>query len=74
LIIYKDSASPQIGSANVYADGKQVLSINPHIIGWTHCNALICFENEADMVHHIEVNMAEGEKDKGFTILGFGYL
>jgi hypothetical protein len=74
LIIYKDSASPQIGSANVYADGKQVLSINPHIIGWTHCNALICFENEADIVHHIEVNMAEGEKDKGFTILGFGYL
>jgi hypothetical protein len=74
LIIYKDSASPKIGNANVYVDGKQKLSINPHIIGWTHCNALICFEDLEDNVHHIEVNMEMGDEDKGFTILGFGLV
>jgi hypothetical protein len=74
MIIYKDSASAHTGCANVYADGKRVLHIDPHEIGWTHCNALICFENMNKGSHHIVVEMEKGDEDKEFTILGFGYL
>lgn len=74
VLIFKDSASVHTGCAEVYADGELVLKADPHINGWTHCNALICFEGKEYKKHHIEVKMAEGDEDKDFTILGFGYL
>lgn len=74
VMIFKDSASAHTGCAEVYADGELVLKADPHINGWTHCNALICFEGKECKNHHIEVKMAEGDEDKDFTILGFGYL
>ena len=74
VMIFKDSASVHTGCAEVYADGELVLKADPHINGWTHCNALICFEGKEYKKHHIEVRMAEGDEGKGFTILGFGYL
>ena len=74
VMIFKDSASVHTGCAEVYADGELVLKADPHINGWTHCNALICFEGKEYKKHHIEVRMAEGDEGKDFTILGFGYL
>ncbi len=74
LIIIKDSASNSVGRAEVFADGKKVLLADPHINGWTHCNPLICFRGRECRNYHIEVRMAEGEEDKDFTILGFGYV
>ena len=74
LIIFKDSASIHTGCAEVWVDGKKVLLADPHINGWTHCNAAICFRDREREVHHVEVRMAEGQEDKSFTILGFGYV
>lgn len=74
LIVYKDSASPSVGTAEVYADNELKLSIDPHIIGWTHCNALIVFENDVTAKHHVEVKMKSGDENKMFTILGFGVV
>ena len=74
VMIFKDSASVHTGCAEVYADGELVLKADPHINGWTHCNALICFEGKEYKKHHIEVRMAEVDEGKDFTILGFGYL
>ena len=74
VMIFKDSASVHTGCAEVYADGELVLKADPHINGWTHCNALICFEGKEYKKHHIEVRMAKGDEGKDFTILGFGYL
>ncbi len=74
LIVYQDSASPQVGTAEVYADGELKLTIDPHIIGWTHCNPLIVIENEKREKHHIVVKMRDEDMDKEFTILGFGVV
>lgn len=74
VLIFKDSASVHTGCAHVYADGELVLEADPHINGWTHCNALICFEGKECKKHHVEIRMAQGDEDKDFTILGFGYL
>lgn len=74
LLVFKDSADIHVGCAEVWADGLKVLRADPHINGWTHCNAVICFQEQERVSHHVEVRMAEGDADKDFTILGFGYV
>ena len=72
ILVYQDSASPKVGTALVYADGELKLTVDPHLIGWTHCNPLIIFENDKKEMHHIEIKMKDEDLDKEFTILGFG--
>lgn len=72
LIIYKDSESPIVGSADIFVDGLLTKTINPHDVGWTHANAYIIHEGKESSKHHVEVKMHEGDEDKLFTILGFG--
>ena len=74
LVIFKDSASVQVGEAEVYVDGVQRLTLNPHEVGWTHCNPVIVFRGEVSGPHHVEVKMKEGSEDRDFTILGFGIV
>jgi len=74
LLVYKDSASNQVGCAEVWVDGEKVLYADPHINGWTHCNALICFKGRERKRCHVEVKMAPGMEDRDFTILGFGVV
>ncbi|MCM1027499.1 MAG: SGNH/GDSL hydrolase family protein [Roseburia sp.] len=74
LLIYKDSGSSLFGRAEVLVDGKLVLTADPHVNGWTHCNPLICFRGAERKRYHVEVRMAEGDEEKAFTILGFGYV
>ena len=74
LMVYKDSGDPGVGCAEVWVDGEKALLADPHVNGWTHCNAVICFREKERTVHHVEIHMAEGQADKKFTILGFGYV
>lgn len=74
LIIYKDSAANEVGCAEVLVDGQKVLTIDPHLIGWTHCNPLICFRGRKKKSYHVEVRMKSGDENKDFTILGWGYV
>jgi lysophospholipase L1-like esterase len=74
VLVFKDSESSQAGKAEVYADGKLVLSPDPKIGGWVHCNAVILFTDWEAGAHEIEIKMAPGDEDKEFTILGFGYV
>lgn len=74
LLVYKDSASNQVGCAEVWVDGEKALYADPHINGWTHCNAQICFKGRERKRYHVEVRMAPGMEDKDFTILGFGVV
>lgn len=74
LLVYKDSASNQVGCAEVWVDGEKVLYADPHINGWTHCNAQICFRDRERKRYHVEVKMAPGMEDRNFTILGFGVV
>ncbi|MBQ9862701.1 MAG: SGNH/GDSL hydrolase family protein, partial [Lachnospiraceae bacterium] len=45
LIIFKDSCENADGSASVFVDGEKVLTLDPKIVGWTHCNPTIIFRN-----------------------------
>ncbi len=74
VVVYKDSASPSVGIAEVYDNGELAITIDPHIVGWTHCNPLIAFEGTDVKKHHVEIKMKEGYEDKAFTILGFGVV
>ncbi len=74
LIMIKDSASLKVGLADVFVDGEKVLTADPHINGWTHCNPIICFRGKERKSYHVEVKPAPGQEDKDFTILGFGYV
>lgn len=74
LMVNKDSASPNAGIADVFVDGEKVLSVNPRLNGWTHCNPLICFRGREKKVYHVEVKMQPGDENKEFTILGFGVV
>ncbi len=72
MIVYMDSASPSFTNAKVYADGEEKITIDPHIVGWTHANALIVFEEEKTSKHHVEVKL--DDYSKKFTILGFAVV
>lgn len=74
LIVYKDTAAADFGTAEVFVDGKKAIEIDPHIVGWTHANPFIVFEAKEAEAHHVTVSMKAGDEDKCFTILGFGYV
>lgn len=74
LIVEKDSASPRAGRAEIFVDGEKARVIDPREVGWVHCNALILFRGMERKKHHVEIRMAEGDEEKQFTILGFGYV
>lgn len=74
LLIFKDSADNKDGRAEVYVDGKQVLTANPRLVGWTHCDPVIILRGAERKVHHVEIAMEKGCEDKDFTILGFGVV
>lgn len=74
LLISKDSGASDAGCAEVYVDGERVLTADPRINGWTHCNPQICFRGREKKNYHVEVRMQAGDEQKAFTILGFGCL
>ncbi|WP_244226758.1 SGNH/GDSL hydrolase family protein [Paenibacillus protaetiae] len=74
ILIFKDSGNIEFGSADIWVDGLQKLTADPHIHNWTHCNAVILFNEQAATEHTVEIRMASGHEDKHFTILGFGYV
>ena len=74
FIVYMDSASLEVGTAEVYCDGEKKLTIDPHLIGWGHCNALIVHRGGPAKERDIEVRIPEKDLDKRFTVLGFGVV
>ncbi|MHA6529506.1 SGNH/GDSL hydrolase family protein [Paenibacillus sp. BAC0078] len=73
ILVYKDSGSPEFGKADIFVDGKLVLTADPHVNNWTHCNPVILYQHKHSQKHVIEIKMAAEDQDKCFTILGFGY-
>ncbi|MCM1188790.1 MAG: SGNH/GDSL hydrolase family protein [bacterium] len=74
LIVAKDSGSPLAGCIDVSVDGRPVRTVDPKEVGWTHCSALILFRGEERRMRRVEVRMRDGDEEKPFTILGFGYV
>ena len=74
VLIFKDSGEVDVGKAEVFVDGAHVLTADPHINNWQHCNAAILFNNEKSEEHTVKIEIAKEGIDKKFTILGFGYV
>lgn len=74
IMIYKDSGEPEVGTADVYVDGRKVMTADPHVNGWIHCNPALLLAERKVKEHVIRICMSDGEEDKHFTILGFGYV
>jgi hypothetical protein len=73
LVVFKDSGSSKFGKADIFVDGKHVKTADPHEANWTHCNAVILYQENVCREHEVEIKMASNNEDKCFTILGFGY-
>jgi hypothetical protein len=71
--VYKDSGSSEFGKADIFVDGQYVKTADPHVNNWTHCNAVILYQEEVCREHLVEIKMVTEDEDKCFTILGFGY-
>lgn len=74
VLIFKDSGEVDVGKAEVFVDGAHVLTADPHINNWQHCNAAILFNHENSEEHTVKIEIAKEDIDKKFTILGFGYV
>ncbi len=72
LLVFKDSASAKVGTAEVFVDGKLVRVADPHINGWTHCNAVVLVNEDESKAREVTIQMNSGHENKKFTILGFG--
>ncbi|MBT2657166.1 SGNH/GDSL hydrolase family protein [Bacillus sp. ISL-18] len=73
ILVYKDSGNSEFGIAEIFVDGKHVKTADPHEVNWTHCNAVILYQENACREHQVEIKMASDNEDKCYTILGFGY-
>jgi hypothetical protein len=73
ILVFKDSGRVDFGKAEVFVDGQHVITADPGIVGWTHCNAIILYKQESSQEHRIEIKMSADSQHKYFTILGFGY-
>lgn len=74
IMVYKDSGEPEAGTADVYVDGSKVMTADPHINGWVHCNPVILINKQEIGEHVVRICPTKGQEDKSFTILGFGYV
>lgn len=72
ILVSKDSGSPQFGKADVYVDDKFVLTPDPLVNGWDHCNPQIILDETESKEHQVRIVMHPGDEEKRFTILGFG--
>ena len=73
VLVFKDSGNVDVGKALIYVDGILVKEAEPYLNGWTHCNPVILYSEKEVKHHEVEIKMAEGDENKCFTILGFGY-
>lgn len=74
LLIFKDSGETDVAKAKVLVNGKYILTADPHENGWVHCNPVIIINEKTSKDHNVEISIVEGDEDKNFTILGFGYV
>lgn len=63
-----------VGKAYVDVDGERRMTADPHINNWQHCNAMIVFNEDESADHTVRIEVEEEDRDKKFTILGFGYV
>lgn len=74
VMVFKDSGEVDAAKAEVYVDGKWVRTADPYVNGWLHTNPLLILSETETREHTVRIEIAEDDKDKKCTILGFGYV
>ncbi|MDY8025083.1 SGNH/GDSL hydrolase family protein [Paenibacillus polymyxa] len=74
ILVFKDSGNSDFGCADIWVDEKYIKTADPHENNWTHCNAVILYNEQVSEEHTVVIRMASGHETKRFTILGFGYI
>lgn len=76
VIAYTTNQSKEYGDADVYVDGKKMLTLNGHGDKVTYDGKILTeplVQSDTSAKHTIEIKMADGNANKQFTILGFGH-
>ena len=74
IMIYKNANNDSFGKADVFVDGNLKQTYAGHEDGgWNNCMIVMLIDEQTSSKHTIEIKMAEGDEDKAFTILAFGY-
>ena len=74
VMVFKDTGEADAAKAEVYVDGKWVRTADPYVNGWLHTNPLLILSETETREHTVRIEIAEDDKDKKCTILGFGYV
>lgn len=74
VMVFKDSGETDAARAEVFVDGVKVRTADPYVNGWLHCNPIIIFKEKVAKEHMIWIQIVDGDEQKKFTILGFGYV
>ncbi|MBP5601588.1 MAG: SGNH/GDSL hydrolase family protein [Treponema sp.] len=74
IMIYKNANNDSFGKADVFVDGKLQKTYAGHEDGgWNNCMIVMIIDEQKSAPHTVEIKMAQGDEDKAFTILAFGY-
>ena len=74
ILIYKNANNDSFGKADVFVDGKLFKTYAGHEEGgWNNCMIVMIIDEQEAAKHTVEIKMAQGDEDKTFTILAFGY-
>ena len=74
FIVYKQENSENVGSIDIFRDGKRVYTINANDPdGWYNPVAERVISNLDPMDMEIEIRMSEGYEDKDFEVLAIGF-
>jgi lysophospholipase L1-like esterase len=74
LFVYKSGSIGQSGTAKVYIDDKLTATLDStQGGGWNNPVTVSLINEETAADHKVEIKMAEGNEDKEFTIMAFGY-
>lgn len=77
LFVYKVQGnwmSEKFGQAEVYIDGKLFATYDGNKAGgWNNCETVLIINENVSSKHNVEVRMANGSENKGFTIVAMGY-
>jgi hypothetical protein len=74
VMVFKDSGETDAARAHVYVDENKVRLADPFVNGWLHCNPILILKETESSEHLIRIQIVDGDEEKKFTILGFGYV
>lgn len=72
FLIMKDTGDQSFGAIQIFVDGAYLKTIDPLLVGWTHCNAVLIIPYNPVVTHHV-VTLHMVDPAKTFTILGWSW-